>query len=230
MATVNLSLDVPEFLDNRRKRSAHAAGSLGAYTAFCLVCFALAYVAISRREAVQSRFLTQSTFAYSGRDQASAAQAVQLTNRFHLQTLDLHSPEAGQVVYRLSGTHQATSPTLFIPTKTGIEIISGQVAVSQALQPFSPQDSPFQKAKWALAFMAALILLAVIFEGEISKVAAYLPLLGIVAVAALWGRCLHCSAGGSMLSTLAPILGLIYLGGGGVRSLPGPPVPKARFI
>lgn len=228
MSTVDVAPIESRLLDARPQRSGRAVSVVSAYLIACLLCFALAYAGISRHEAASLRFLNHSTFLYTSTDHASAALATQLNNRLHIQTLNLLSLGAGGAVYRLTGTHEATSPTLIIPTQGGLEVLSGATAVNQALQPFSPQESLYQKAKWALAFMAGLIILAIIFEAELSAVTAYLPLLGLVAIGALWGRCLHCSAGGSMLSTLAPVLGLVYLGGGGAVHLAGP--SQARVL
>lgn len=225
MATVNVAPISSVILDEKPKRSGRAV-AISTYLIICLLCFALAYTGISRRETVSLRFLSHSTFLYAADDHPSADLADQLTKRFHLHTVNLLAPGAGETVFRLTGAHQAASPTLVIPSGDGLEVLSGVVAVNQALQPVRPQESLYQKARWALAFMSGLIVLAIIFEAEISLVAAYLPLLGLVAIGALWGRCLHCSAGGSMLSTLAPVLGLVYLGGGELCS-PGRPTPGA---
>ena len=205
---------VPE-VGSKQAKSLPAAPVVLIYFVFCLLCFVAAFIGIDHRQAAATNFLSRSTFFYSGRNYASASLAVQIANRFHIRTLDLYAPGTGNVVYRLTGAQEAASPTLVVPTQNGTEVLSGTEAVNQMLEPFSPQQSPYQKAKWALAFMAGLIILTIVFESELSAVAAYLPLLGFIAIGALWGRCLNCSVGGSLLSTFAPVAGLVYLGGGG---------------
>ena len=112
-------------------------------------------------------------------------------------------------------------------------MVSGPAAVDQALQSITARNNPFEKAEWALAFMAGLIVLTIIFEAELAKIVSFLPILGLIAIGALWGRCLNCSSSGSTLSTLAPVFGLIYLGGGMAlfsRPLLGHRWPYAFFL
>ena len=214
MNTVETSQHTQEPFDTRQEPSALVARLLCGYLLLCLFCFAVAYFGLSRREAVELHALQNSTLFYASRDHVSTTFAASVRTHFQIRTVDLLAPGAGEVVYRLTGARKATNPTLVIPNAGGTEVVSGPAAVDQALQSITARNNPFEKAEWALAFMAGLIVLTIIFEAELAKIVSFLPILGLIAIGALWGRCLNCSSSGSTLSTLAPVFGLIYLGGG----------------
>ncbi len=225
MHTVEIARHTPGHSDTHQKPSAYAASFVSAYLFTCLLCFVAAYFGLNHKEAGELRPLRNSTLLYASSDHTSAKFAEWASTHLHMRTVDLLSPGAGETVYRLTSARKATSPTLVIPSTNGAEVVSGPAAVDQALQPITARTTPIGKAKWALAFMAGLILLAIIFETELAKVVAFLPIIGVVAIGALWGHCLNCSSSGSTLSALAPVFGLIYLGGGG-SILPPSPVPS----
>lgn len=171
------------------------------------------YLAITHTEKA-SLGLKQSTFFYSHKDLSSIELAALAKAQLHIQTLDLLSPGAGEIVYRLTGSHTAVSPSIVMRSRGGLETVSGPSAVMQVLQPVTSPTAPAQQGKLALLVMASLILVALALEIEISKIVAFLPILGLVAVGALWGHCLHCFSGGTPLSTFAPLLELAYLAAG----------------
>ena len=74
--------------------------------------------------------------------------------------------------------------------------------------------SPMRLGKQALIVMAALILTVCLFKTEMGFVLPLLPVAGLVAVASLWGRCLHCQFTSTPLSVYAPLAELVYLAAG----------------
>ena len=185
------------------------------YVFLCLVSFCVAFVGLNRLEVRQMSQVRQSTLLYFGQDSTARALGEQARWGIGINTVDLAVPGAGATVYRLTGTHTATSPTLLLPQPDGqIGIVSGYAAVNQALAVADSSQSPVRLAKRALIVMSVIIVVVLLLRSEITSLAPFLPILGCVAVAALWGRCLHCSFGGSTLSALAPVLGLLYLGAG----------------
>ncbi len=114
----------------------------------------------------------------------------------------------------MTGANKAASPSLIIPVRGGIQIFSTPLAVQQALQPVLDGTSPMQLGKKALIIMAALILTVCLFRAELSFALPLLPVIGLVSVASLWGRCLHCSFTSTPLSVYAPLTELAYLAAG----------------
>jgi len=126
----------------------------------------------------------------------------------------LLSPNAGAEVYRLTGANKAASPSLVMPVHGGIQLFSTPFAVQQELQPVLDSMGPAQLGKQALIIMAALILTVCLFRTEMAFVLPLLPVIGLVSVASLWGRCLHCSFTSTPLSVYAPLAELVYLAAG----------------
>jgi hypothetical protein len=185
------------------------------YVFLCLLSFSLAYVGLNCLETRQMRQVRQSTLLYYSHDSTSRAMGEWAKTHFGIKTIDLAAPDAGSEVYHLTGMRSIDNPTLLLPQSDGqVGIISGYAAVNQSLEVATSSQAPFRLAERALLVMAVLIVVALLFRSEISAFAAFLPIAGIVAIAALWGRCLHCSFGGSLLSTLSPVLGLLYLSAG----------------
>ena len=176
----------------------------------CL-CFLATYFALNRLEAQQLQSLKQSVYFYSSQDIKSAETADWLNSHVGLRTLDLLSPGAGVEVHRLTGAYKAASPSLVVPVRGGVQLFSTPLAVQQELQPVLDSTTPIQLGKQALVVMAALILIAYVFRSEMTFLLSLLPVIGLVAVASLWGRCVHCGFSSIPLSVYAPLAELAYL-------------------
>lgn len=117
-------------------------------------------------------------------------------------------------MYRLTGANKAASPSLVVPGRGGIQLFSTPFAVQQELQPVLDSTGPAGLGKQALIVMAALILTVCLFRAEMAFALPLLPVIGLISVASLWGRCLHCSFTSTPLSVYAPLAELAYLAAG----------------
>jgi len=184
------------------------------YLTVCCLCFLATYLVLNRIEAQQLQSLKHSVYFYSSSDIKATETAEWLRAHVGLRTLDLLSPNAGVEVHSLTGAYQASSPSLVVPVRGGIQIFSTPFAVQQELQPALDRTGPAKLGKQALIVMAALILTVCLFRAEMAFVLPLLPVVGLVSVASLWGRCLHCSFTSTPLSVYAPLAELAYLAAG----------------
>jgi len=180
----------------------------------CCLCFLVTYFALNHTEAQQLQSLKRSVYFYSSNDIKSTETAEWLRAHAGLRTLDLLSPNAGAEVYRLTGANKAASPSLVVPGRGGIQLFSTPFAVQQELQPVLDSTGPAGLGKQALIVMAALILTVCLFRAEMAFALPLLPVIGLISVASLWGRCLHCSFTSTPLSVYAPLAELAYLAAG----------------
>ena len=175
----------------------------------------LAYLSLNITEMKRTQEIRSATLFYLGNDPIGRQLGEAAATQFHIYTINLSKPGASLAVDKLTGSRSIVSPSLVIPQTGGpAETVSGFSAVQQILEEVGGNVSPVKLGKRALWVMFGLILLAWAFRSEVERGVALLPVLGIIAIAALWGRCLHCSVGGSTLSALTPVLGLFYLGAG----------------
>jgi hypothetical protein len=184
------------------------------YLAVCCLCFLATYFTLNCIEAQQLQSLKRSVYFYSRNDIKSTETAEWLNAHVGIHTLDLLSPNAGAEVHRLTGANKAANPSLVVPVRGGIQIFSTPLSVQQELQPVLDGTSPMRLGKQALIVMAALILIVCLFRTEMAFVLPLLPVIGLVSVASLWGRCLHCSFTSTPLSVYAPLAELVYLAAG----------------
>ena len=180
----------------------------------CGLCFLATYFALNRIEVQQLQSLKHSVYLYASSDIKDTETAEWLNSHVGIHTLNLLSPGAGLEVYRLTGAHKAASPSLVVPVHGGIQLFSTPFAVQQALQPVLDSTTPIQLGKQALIVMAALILIAYVFRSEMAFLLPLLPVVGLIAVASLWGRCVHCGFTSTPLSVYAPLAELVYLAAG----------------
>jgi len=181
---------------------------------YLTLCFLATYFTLNHIEAQQLQSLKHSVYFYSSSDIKSTETAEWLRAHVGLRTLDLLSPNAGAEVHRMTGANKAASPSLVVPVRGGIQLFSTPFAVQQALQPVLDSTGPAQLGKQALIVMAALILTVCLFRAEMAFVLPLLPVVGLISVASLWGRCLHCSFTSTPLSVYAPLAELAYLAAG----------------
>ena len=185
------------------------------YVLLCLLAFTLAYLSLNGAEMKRTQAIRSATLLYLEKDSGGRQLGEAAATQFHIHTINLSKPGASSAVERLTGSRSIVSPSLIIPQSGGpAETVSGFSAIQQVLAEVGGSVSPIKLGKRALWVMFGLILLGWAFRSEVERGAALLPILGIVAIAALWGRCLHCNTGGSTLSALTPVLGLFYLGAG----------------
>lgn len=181
------------------------------YICICLISFLLVYTSLNAVETYQLRNIEGSVIFYANLDKESTSLANRMRSDFGVQTVDLLSREGGIALYKLTGARRALSPTLVMPKDGNSVVVSGSAAVQQILQPLISDVTPVLLARRALYIMAGLIVVSIVFSTEIVYVATFLPAIGIVAIAMLWGHCLHCDSSGSALSDIAPLLGLLYV-------------------
>jgi len=184
------------------------------YLAGCCLCFLATYFTLNHIEAQQLQSLKHSVYFYSSSDIKSTETAEWLRVHVGIRTLDLLSSNAGAEVHRMTGAYQASSPSLVVPGRGGIQLFSTPFAVQQELQPVLDSTGPAQLGKQALIIMAAFILTVCLFRTETAFVLPLLSVIGLVSVASLWGRCLHCSFTSTPLSVYAPLAELAYLAAG----------------
>ena len=178
------------------------------------MCFLATYFALNHLEAQQMQSLKRSVYFYSHQDIKSTETAEWLQSHVGMRTLDLLSPGAGAEVHHLTGANSAASPSLIVPVRGGIQIFSTPYAVQQELQPVLDSTTPTRLGQQALVVMAALILTVCLFRTEMAFVLPLLPIIGLISVASLWGRCVHCSFTSTPLSVYAPLAELVYLAAG----------------
>ena len=175
--------------------------------------FAVAFGILGRERGRQLESLQGSVLLYN-HEQPGAEELVRWVETLGIQPLDLLAPGAGRQVYQLTGRNRASSPTLLWGRGQEHRIVAGTSAVQQVLEPIATTNAPSLKGQQALVTMGALILVGVVFAGELAPLASLLPLLGMAAVTEMSSRCLLCGSGSSMLSAVAPIAGLLYFGAG----------------
>jgi hypothetical protein len=144
--------------------------------------------------------------------------------------LEIHSPGAGRLAMKLTGTKVISNPTLVVHGKSGLEIYSGGVAVEDALKPFSGIDSPLSQGRIAIIALACIVLVFTIIGDEIGFFSSLNAFLGLVVVGGLWSHCLHCYVGGTSFSAYAPVAAVLYCVAGAVLFTLTGPRKRALYI
>jgi hypothetical protein len=194
-----------------RSQPATEVRLLAAYAAIVLLAFGYAYLRIDRAEVRSMKVVRSGVLLYAS-NQPYMDGLARVAAQSDLSTVDLSSPGSGLIVRHLTGRNNALSPSLIIPIRgRAPEIITSPYAVRTEITYATQRSSPFELGKGALLWMACLLAVAISFRRELVNWSGFVPTLGLLAIGALAGHCLHCWFASSWLETWAPIFSGLYL-------------------
>lgn|GEM_PF-6521410 len=157
---------------------------------FFLINSCISYVVLGRAQSKKYAELNNGTFLYSNHSPTVSELARSIGAGTSVKVLEIHSPGAGRLAMKLTGTKVISNPTLVVHGKSGLEIYSGGVAVEDALKPFSGIDSPLSQGRIAIIALACIVLVFTIIGDEIGFFSSLNAFLGLVVVGGLWSHCL----------------------------------------
>jgi len=187
---------------------------IGVFTAlFLVLCFASVFSLDKQGKASRDELL-HSHLIYTSRDLDTARAADYLRKFRTIDVICVESVGSSEKVKRIAGSNSVATPLLAVNKPSGFEFYSGTFAVLTALEPVLSKDNAFAKGVIAILVSALIVICTVLVGSELTRLVSLVPFIGFVGLTVLQGNCLACKLSTSTFSSIAPIIGCLYVGVG----------------